>query len=365
MSEFQYYEFGAIDRPLTAAQRELVSQYSRRAQVNAHRAVFSYSYSDFPADELDILKNYFDILLYVANWGSLRFAFRMPNSPALLKAWQAFVIDDMIQVKVYSDCVLIDLNFSEQESSDDDQAYETTERFDELLEIRALLLAGDLRPLYLAWLRAVHLASDWMDTEGLPVPFSCGELASLRDWAELLRLDSDVYAAACQLQAPQIKSIAPLEMIQALSAEQKNDYLLRLYHNEAQLSSKLRGALNSPKHREQKPKNALSVTDIWSAASAASEQQQQALQDMQQALHTKRMRQLKADSKQLWQEAKDLINARQTKAYDQSVVILKDLRELALNQGTMSDFQRRVNTLADAYKNRPALQSRFQQAKLI
>jgi hypothetical protein len=60
MSEYQYYEFQAIDRPLTPEEQEAVSRLSSRVDPHPWRAVFTYSYSDFPADPEKILAQYYD-----------------------------------------------------------------------------------------------------------------------------------------------------------------------------------------------------------------------------------------------------------------------------------------------------------------
>ena len=50
MSEYQYYEFRAIDRPLTGRQKASVSALSSRAYVTSHAASFVYNYGDFRGD---------------------------------------------------------------------------------------------------------------------------------------------------------------------------------------------------------------------------------------------------------------------------------------------------------------------------
>jgi hypothetical protein len=47
MSEYQYYEFRAIDSPLTANQKESLSSLSSRARVTSHSVSYVYNYSDF------------------------------------------------------------------------------------------------------------------------------------------------------------------------------------------------------------------------------------------------------------------------------------------------------------------------------
>ena len=50
MSEYQYYEFRAVDTPLTESQKADVSKLSSRAYVTSHSASFVYNYRDFPGN---------------------------------------------------------------------------------------------------------------------------------------------------------------------------------------------------------------------------------------------------------------------------------------------------------------------------
>ena len=60
MSEYQYYEFQAIDRPLHEAEQAEISRLSRRVTLTPRQAVFTYSYGDFPGNAIDVLGKYFD-----------------------------------------------------------------------------------------------------------------------------------------------------------------------------------------------------------------------------------------------------------------------------------------------------------------
>lgn len=48
MSEYQYYEFQSVDRPLTQSEQEAISKLSSRAKISSSRAIFLYNYGDFP-----------------------------------------------------------------------------------------------------------------------------------------------------------------------------------------------------------------------------------------------------------------------------------------------------------------------------
>ena len=48
--EYQYYEFQALDRPLTAAKPDYLRGLSSRVEPTATQAIFTYSYGDFRGD---------------------------------------------------------------------------------------------------------------------------------------------------------------------------------------------------------------------------------------------------------------------------------------------------------------------------
>ena len=78
MSEYQYYEFLAIDRPLTEAQIRAVGEFSSRAKITATSFINEYNWGSFRGNPDDFLKRFFDAMVYVANWGTHRFMFRVP-----------------------------------------------------------------------------------------------------------------------------------------------------------------------------------------------------------------------------------------------------------------------------------------------
>ena len=84
MSEYQYYEFRAVDRPLGTAQLEHLSNLSTRAAISPTSFVNTYQWGDFKGDPNRLMEQMFDAFLYFANWGTRRFILRLPNSLASL-----------------------------------------------------------------------------------------------------------------------------------------------------------------------------------------------------------------------------------------------------------------------------------------
>jgi len=79
MSEYQYYEFQAVDRLFDAPAREQLRAISSRARITASSFVNSYDWGDLKADPLKLLERYFDLFVYVANWGTRWFAMKLPR----------------------------------------------------------------------------------------------------------------------------------------------------------------------------------------------------------------------------------------------------------------------------------------------
>jgi hypothetical protein len=94
MSEYQYYEFQAIDRPLGADEREQLRAISSRARITATSFVNSYDFGNLKADPLKLLERYFDLFCYVANWGTRQFAMRVPKGLVDLGALKRFDLDE-------------------------------------------------------------------------------------------------------------------------------------------------------------------------------------------------------------------------------------------------------------------------------
>ena len=70
MSEFQYYEFQAIDRPLTRAEMAELRKYSTRTRITPTSFVNDYQWGDFKGNQDAWMERYFDAFLYLANWGT-------------------------------------------------------------------------------------------------------------------------------------------------------------------------------------------------------------------------------------------------------------------------------------------------------
>jgi hypothetical protein len=66
----------------------------------------------------------------------------------------------------------------------------------------------------------------------------------------------------------------------------------------------------------------------------------------------------------IWQQVETLIDSKQPKAYDQAVVLLKDLRDLAEWQGRKTEAEARIRQLRERHSSKSSLKRRLNQAGL-
>lgn len=203
MSEYQYYEFLALDRPLTDKQRAELRSISTRAEITATRFVNEYEWGDLKGDPQKMVERYFDAFLYLANWGTRRLMFRLPRRMLDAETAKQYCHTDTASI-IETDSYLILSLYLDRDP--DDYWDEPGGQLAAMVQARSELAAGDLRLLYLAWLLALQSGEmDDEDTEP-PVPAGLGNLsASLQAIVDFFEIDQDLIAVA----ADSSPSIAP------------------------------------------------------------------------------------------------------------------------------------------------------------
>lgn len=87
MSEYQYYNFQAIDRQLSAAEITPVS------------FVNEYNWGDLKANPRDLMEKFFDVHVYLANWGSAVLMLRLPKEALDEQTLKVFAIDGYFEAE--------------------------------------------------------------------------------------------------------------------------------------------------------------------------------------------------------------------------------------------------------------------------
>src|SRR5580658_8963631 len=82
MSEYQYYDFRAIDQALTKADIAALQSISTRATITSTSFTNHYEWGDLKADPLKLMERYFDAYVYFTNWGTRHVYFRLQREMA-------------------------------------------------------------------------------------------------------------------------------------------------------------------------------------------------------------------------------------------------------------------------------------------
>jgi hypothetical protein len=375
MSEYQYYEFQAIDRPLTADQQAKVAALSSRAHVTAHVASFVYNYGDFRGDPEQLLRDYFDAMLYMANWGARRLMFRIPCALMDTKRVKLYCISEDIELRQTPNKqhVIVDLEFNDEEQA------EWTEGegwLDALTALREELIQGDLRVLYLAWLKAAEVAVEREDivedTLEPPVPAGLGQLSpALETFVRFVDVDEALLAVAAQHSGNRRQEAPQLEpWITQLPAAEQYDFLVRLNRGEPNLSLLLRRRLQelatgTLPHEQEAETERRTIAALREAAVVWRQQKQAAAQRHAALTRQRHLEALAVREPQAWQEVEALIEEKKATAYASAVALLEDLSDLATSRGEAACFQQRMADIERTYSNRSALLRRMRQSRLI
>jgi hypothetical protein len=201
MSEFQYIGFRAAEKPVSDKNLEYMRQQSSRAEITPWTFDNEYHYGDFHGDVLDMLRRGYDIHLHYANFGIRKLLIRLPhNLPDTPGASPYFARDGLEFLKDKEGQGGILSISPSHEPGDQDELWNASEIPDRLVPLRAEILEGDLRPLYLAHLAMMSDAEhDPEETTEGPVPAGLGNpTAAQRALAELFGLSDALIAAAAE-----------------------------------------------------------------------------------------------------------------------------------------------------------------------
>ncbi len=359
MSEYQFYEFRAIDRPLTEDQKTFVCSLSSRASVTSHSASFVYHYGDFRGDVIKLMTDYFDAMMYMANWGSRRLIFRIPCSSIDMKQVEKYCISREINVKKTKDQknVLLDIDFCDENLMD---WIEGEDWFDDLVGLREELIQGDFRGLYLAWLKA----AEYMDPDPLepPVPAGLGDLShAQRKFVEFLEIDENLIEVAAQKSGIKSKPVNLETCIEQLPSSEQYDFLLRLSRGKSNLSLLLNRRLLELAGKAQPQQSQVEDTQkrtIGYLIESATILRQKKEEDERRKAEIARQAELEvlaSKKNQVWKDVDRLIEEKKVSSYRQAVELLKNLHDLAKYKGDLEEFQDHLTRIKKTYSNRPSL----------
>ena len=108
MSEYQYYEFLALNKPLTEKQRAELRKLSSRAEITATRFVNEYNYGDFRGGPEKLMERY-STRSSTCELGTRLLMFRFPHALLDAEVARQYCHTDVASVIETSDHVIVSL----------------------------------------------------------------------------------------------------------------------------------------------------------------------------------------------------------------------------------------------------------------
>ncbi|MFO7740127.1 MAG: hypothetical protein R6V46_16730 [Desulfatiglandaceae bacterium] len=378
MSEYQYYEFLAVDRPLTADEMAELRALSTRATITPVSFTNEYNWGDFKGDPHKLMERYFDAHVYVANWMTAIFMVRLPIEALTKETAKAAVVPSLLDIKPTKTHWIITWSLEESENYDRFGMEDGRGWMARLSPVRDELLRGDLRSLYIGWLPAV--AGEMMDDDEMePLCVSgLGNLtASQQGLAEFLEVDPGLQAGAGMgsPSAPKAE-ISPQEMdkwIDALPKEEVNMILKQLLEGKGQQAER------SIRNRFAAWRRGLQMGDTDEPRRTVGQLRQNAekarlirmkkqKRDRKQR-ETKRrekrkayLKNLSSDFPKAWTAVKEPVERGSGRGYDEACRILVDIAEAYDLFATKKQFQKELKKFMAGHLRRKALVKRLVKA---
>ena len=383
MSEYQYYEFRAIDRRLSGADIKRLRDLSTRAEITPVSFTNHYEWGDFKGDPRKVMWQYFDAFLYLANWGTRRLMLRLPADLIDADAAEPYCVDDSLSLEVKGDHALLEFH---SEDEDGDWEHDGQGLLEAMLPLREALAGGDLRPLYVGWLACVNEGLVEEDEPEPPVPPGLRTRPpALEAMVDFLRVPADLLSVAAE-RSPEWRGPADptrgelAAKVAALAEADRNAALLDLLEGEPEAA---RRALL----RKLRPAGAASLAPpgvntgrtagaLVAAANAIAEARRTAQKERAAKEKARRDAEAAAErakyldcvagrEEKVWDEVEAKVGSKQQAEYDAAVRLLKDLRDLSLRDGAARSFEARVRALQARHTKKSTFVKRLQKAGLL
>ena len=378
MSEYQYYEFQAIDRPLSETDRQALRRLSTRARITATSFTNEYHWGDFKGSPVRLMERWFDLHLYLANWGTRRLMIRLPRRLVARSHLDRFLRGvDLVRVRESGENLIIDVHSDDDDPDYADYSYEEddTECLAAIAPLRAAVLAGDWRLFYLLWLTAVQDERlDDGDTE--PLPGISPLTGALKAFADFFGIDPDLVQAAAESPSQangELSADEVREVVAGIPDTEKTALLCRLVagdpHVASELGRKVREADAAAGEADAAHRT---VADLRTRAAEIHKQAKAANAARREAERRQRARAAEQERRArlvvlrrrgaaVWREVETEIEKRNAGGYDRALELLLDLRALAQEDGSLVAFSDRVGSLRDRHSRKLRFIERLQQ----
>lgn len=302
------------------------------------------------------MERWFDLHLYLANWGSRRLMIRVPARFIDRDRLDAVLGEaDCVQHRVVGENLILDIARDEMEFEDWDDG---SGWLAALTPLRAELLSGNQRLFYLLWLMAVEAeAIDADDPE--PMPGIGPMTGALEAFANFFGIEPDLVEAAAErsdaASEDRLSSDGARQVIASMPDREKTALLMRLFDGDPYVAAELRAGVRknldqgaetpTPARRTVRELQARAHDIRLARERAAAEKAAEERRRQTEAAERARQARLEAIQRRgdsVWQEIEEEIERRNAAGYDKAAALLSDLKVLAEQLGTTGVFLRRL-----------------------
>jgi len=379
MSEYQYYEFKAVDKPLTKKDMQALRDLSTRARITPTSFVNEYNWGDFKGNPLKLVEKYFDAFLYVANWGTHWFMLKLPRHLVDVDRVNKYCPGESAVIHEKGDHLIFEFT-----SETEDYEWEEGDGWlSSLISLRADIINGDYRSLYLAWLFCARMNELDDDELEPPVPPNLADLnAPLQSFVDFMRLDGDLITVAAENSVSDARQ-TDLEALKSwthnLPTNEKDEILLRLVeapspHIGAELRLRFQQAV-APTANAKINKPLRSLHELLSGAETVAEERKRQAAEQRAKARAKEKRKKEIARKKyleslagrensIWKSVATLIDSKQPAKYDEAVTLLMDLRDLYKMAGKENVFTSKLQTIRSTHQRKSTFLSRLKEKGL-
>ncbi|MDP8207640.1 MAG: hypothetical protein P9L92_13320 [Candidatus Electryonea clarkiae] len=384
MSEYQYYEFLAIDRQLTSEEMDKLRSLSTRAAITPTCFRNFYNWGDFRGNPRKMMEKYFDAFVHITNWGTRWFMLRFPKESFDIENALLYCGGEYVSIETSGNYVLLDINLDYEPEYDDNDGESW---MSSLIPIRNDLMNGDYRCLYLIWLASVQMQIlDDNEIEPPPPPGIRKLNSSLKTLVEFLELDSEIIEIAGERSPELIESQYSRkelsEWIMRIPEPEKDKFLLEFLTNEyPQVRRRILKEFQKNQEADKAAKTEIeqqerrTVAELLHATERLTEEnkrkaaEKRAKARERKALETAIAREkylagLSLRKAETWEEIKRLIGKKQSKSYSEAIKLLKDIRDVAIRFDQEEDFNKRYLELRRVHQTKPKLMQMLRSAEL-
>lgn len=370
MSEYQYYEWQTIDRPLTAHEQADVDGLSSHMDtVTSTQAIVTYSWGDFKHDPKKVLLKYFDAFLYDSNFGVRELMFRLPKKLVDVDLLQPYLIEDRIILEQHGAWFVLHIEINED--ADYFEWIESENVLGQLAPLREQLLQGDARMLYLAWLKVVSVdEEEWEEESEPPVPAGLKKLnASLQAFTEFFEIDPHLISSAAE-SSKRVESNPEVDLesaIAKLSRKESDSLLLQIARGEpgAVLSLKKKLMELSDQKSPARSQSTRTVSDLFERSDQIEEAAKRKAREEAERKRIQRLEKLADNEESNWQYVEKLLQQKRGSTYDEATKLLVELRDMSVYKQRKNKFRECFNSIREKYGKSVALMERFRRAGLM